>query len=182
MRLFIAAEIDSKNKKIIHHIQEKFKGSSLRGNFTRRENYHITLRFLGEVKEDLLPKIRLAMQSAAGESSPFTFSAGRPGYFSRREGLILWLGIDKGSEDLWKLSSYLNEELVKAGFEKEKESFTPHITLGRKVRLRKDFREAAGNIEIPEIIIKTEEITLMESVREKGLLCYKPQFSVKLQL
>ncbi|MDX9801615.1 MAG: RNA 2',3'-cyclic phosphodiesterase [Spirochaetia bacterium] len=190
MRLFIAAEIDNKNKKLIHHVQEKYKGSSLGGNFTRMENYHITLRFLGEVKDELIPKIRFSMENMAKDSSPFIFSAGCPGYFSRRDGLILWLGIDKGAEKLWEISSLLDDELFKAGFpkagslkegfSKEKDIFTPHITLGRKVRLRKDFREVTDHITIPQITVNTKEITLMSSIREKGKLCYRPLFSVKL--
>ncbi len=182
MRLFIAAEIDEKNKKLIHGVQEKFKGSASGGNFTRKENYHITLRFLGEVGDALLPKITFAMDRAAEESAPFTFSIGTPGYFSRREGIVLFLGIENGSENLWKLSSSLDEGLLKSGFPGNDEIFTPHITLGRKVRLRKDFKAITESLDIPEISVKTDHLTLMKSVSEKGILCYREIYSVKLQL
>jgi len=180
VRLFIAAEIDDKNKKLIHRIQEKFKGASTGGNFTRSENYHITLRFLGDINTDLIPKIIFAMERAAEGSSRFDFSAGRCGYFSRREGVILYLGIDRGSENLWKISSALNEELLKSGFPRENEIFTPHITLGRKVRLRKDFHLISEDIDMSEINVFCSSISLMESTREKGLLCYKSVKSVNL--
>ena len=180
MRLFIAAEIDDKNKNIIHGIRDKYKSCSAGGNFTFRENYHITIRFLGDISADLVPKIIFAMERAADESSQFNFSAGKCGYFSRREGVILYISIDRGSENLWKLSSILNEELLKSGFPKEKEVFTPHITLGRKIRLRKDFHLVRDDIEMPEINVFCHSISLMESTREKGLLCYKSVKSVNL--
>jgi 2'-5' RNA ligase len=182
LRLFIAAEIDEKNKKIIHALQEKYKRSSVRGYFTRMENYHITLRFLGETGADLVPEIIFAMERTAEESAQFNFSTEKCGYFSRREGIILYLGIDKGSENLWKISSVLDEELLKSGFPKEKELFTPHITLGRKICLRKDFHLISEDIVMPEIKVFCNSIALMESTREKGLLCYKSVKSVKLQL
>ena len=182
MRLFIASGIDEKNRKLIHRVQEKFKGCSNGGTFTRKENYHITLRFLGEVEAEVIPKITLAMEMAARESRLFTFSAGSPGYFRRREGVVLFLGIDRGAENLWKIASILEDEFKKGGFPAGHDKFTPHITLGRKVRLRKDFRAIAEELEYPEINVKADAITLMESVREKGLLCYRSLYSAKLML
>ena len=137
MRLFTAVEIDDKNKKRIAEIQEYFKGSSFKGTFVRKENFHITLKFLGETDAQMIKRICFAMDSAVKRIHRFKISAGPPGYFKRRDGLILWLGINSGSEEIWAISSNLNEELSKTGFKKEDIPFTPHITLARRVKLRK---------------------------------------------
>ncbi len=135
MRLFTAVEIDDKNKKKIASAQEHFKGSSFRGTFVRKENFHVTLKYLGETDALLIKRICFAIDSAVKNIPFFKLSTGSPGYFKRKDGLILWLGINSGSEELWTISSNLNEELYKTGFKKEDIPFTPHITLARRLKL-----------------------------------------------
>ena len=179
MRLFIAAQIENKNKESIYEIQKQYKARSLKGTFTRIENYHVTLKFLGEVEKELIPKIIFVMDRAAEESAPFVFTSGNTGCFNRAEGSVLFLGIDSGSENLWQLSQLLEEELLKSGFKKENKLFTPHITLGRRIKFKNDFNLIAKEISLPKITFDCSAITLMESFTEKGVLCYNPLYIAK---
>ncbi len=182
MRLFIAVQIENKNKKIINEIQKEYKKKLICGTFTKIENYHITLKFLGETEKELIPKIIFAIDRAAEESASFIFSSGNTGCFQRKEGSVLFLGINSGADNLWKLAALLEEELFKSGFGKENKKFTPHITLGRKIKFRNNFNIIAKEITIPEITFDCSSITLMESFREKGDMCYNPLYNAKLQL
>ena len=182
MRLFIAVQIEDENKKSIFEIQKQYKAQSIKGTFTRIENYHITLKFLGEVEKELISKIIFVMDRAAEESASFVFSSGKTGRFNRTEGSTLFLGIDSGAENMWKLSALLEEELIKSGFKKEEKVFTPHITLGRKIKFKNDFNIIAKEIILPKISFDCSSIALMESFVEKGVLCYNPLYSVKLKI
>ncbi|MCL2792305.1 MAG: RNA 2',3'-cyclic phosphodiesterase [Spirochaetaceae bacterium] len=182
MRLFIAAQIKDENKKTISEIQKQYKAQSVKGTFTRIENYHLTLKFLGEVEKEIISKIIFVMDRAAEESAPFVFTSGNTDCFYKTEGATLFLGVDNGAENLWKLSALLEEELQKSGFKKEDKVFTPHITIGRRIKFKNDFKIIAKEIDLPKITFDCSAITLMESFMEKGVLCYNPLYSVKLQI
>ncbi|MCL2293864.1 MAG: RNA 2',3'-cyclic phosphodiesterase [Spirochaetes bacterium] len=181
MRLFIAAQIEKENKKTIHEIQKEYRAQSVKGTFTRIENYHLTLKFLGETEKELIPKIIFVMDRAVEETASFGFTSGNAGCFSRKEGFTLFLGVDNGADDLWKLSALLEEELFKSGFKKETRIFTPHITLGRRIKFKSDFNIIAEEISLPKMIFNCTSISLMESFMEKGILCYNPLYSAKLK-
>jgi len=182
MRLFVAVQIEDENKKSINEIQKQYKAQSIKGTFTRIENYHITLKFLGEMEKELVSKIIFVLDRTAEESVSFVFTSGNTGCFNRREGSTLFLGIDKGADNLWKLSALLEEEFLKSGFKKEDKEFTPHITLGRRIKFKNDFNIIAKEINLPKITFDCNSIALMESFTEKGILCYKPLYSAKLQM
>ena len=182
MRLFIAVQIEDEKKKSIFEIQKQYKAQSIKGTFTRIENYHITLKFLGETEKELISKIIFVMERAAEESSAFVFTSGNTGRFNRTEGSTLFLGIDSGAENMWKLSALLEEELFKSGFKKEEKAFTPHITFGRKIKFKNDFNIIAKEINFPKISFNCSSIVLMESFMEKGVLCYNPLYSARLKM
>ena len=182
MRLFIAAQIEDENKKIINEIQKQYKAQTFKGTFTRAENFHVTLKFLGEIEKELIPKIIFVMDRAAEESAAFSFTSGNTGCFNRSEGFTLFLGIDSGAENLWNLSTLIEEELFKSGFKKENKMFTPHITLGRRIKFKNDFNIIAKEISLPKITFNCTSISLMESFMEKGILCYNPLYSAKFQI
>lgn len=74
----------------------------------------------------------------------------------------------------------LEEELHSIGYEKEKRSYTPNITLGREVLLKEDFNSIKNLVNLSEKI-DINKVTLMESTRVKGKLCYIPIFTVSLK-
>ena len=182
MRLFIAVQLEEENKKSIYEIQKQYKTKSIKGTFTRIENYHVTLKFLGEVEKELIPKIIFVMDRTAEESVSFVFSSGLTGCFNRPDGSVLFLGIDNGAENMWKLSALLEEEFLKSGFKKESRVFTPHITLGRRIKFKNDFNILTKEINLPKITFDCSSISLMESFTEKGVLCYNPLYSAKLKV
>ncbi len=181
MRLFTALEIDERNRKKIAKMQEQFKSSSFKGTFVRKNNFHVTLKFLGETDPGMIKRICLAMDSSVRNIGSFSMTAGKPGYFRRRDGLIIWLGIVHGAEQIWTINSNIEEELFKTGFRKEEIPFTPHITLARRVKLRKGFDFVSENIDCHGISAEIRAVTLFESRREKGVLVYDPLYRADLK-
>ena len=66
MRTFIALTLPPRTKELLGQIQEELKSCQLHAKWVNPSNMHITLKFLGEIKEDNLPKIEEIMKKTAG--------------------------------------------------------------------------------------------------------------------
>ena len=174
MRLFIAINFDKKTKENILAVQRRLKTYG-KGNFTREENLHLTLAFLGEIPEERLPDIKVAMESVTIPKMHLEFSD--IGCF-RNESELWWIGI-KENEALTKLQKDLSIALREKGFSLESRKYKPHITLARQMH--------AGKIPSKELlpeVFSTEVsvITLMLSHRANGRLTYTELYSVKSEI
>lgn len=97
-----------------------------------RDRYHITLRFLGDVGEQMLPRLVRAAAVLAGES-PFRARVHGGGTFPRRGApRVYWLGCT--ADPLVRMRTLLDRALVREGIEVEGRNFTPHLTVGRTER------------------------------------------------
>ena len=88
MRLFIAIEFSETEKAALMQSAEVLRASCARGNFSLRENYHLTLRFLGEVPPAKVKRITAAMDEC--RAAAFDVTVGRLGRFRRDGGDIFW--------------------------------------------------------------------------------------------
>ena len=141
MRLFIAVTFDEKTKRRIETVQDQLRKEAARGKFTLPENLHLTLVFLGETAEKLLPEIMDAMKKAVSpDGIPYTafdlvFS--KTGFFKRSGKELWWLGTGEenraGEKRLKELQAGLSRELTARNFSIDKRPFTAHITLGREI-------------------------------------------------
>lgn len=169
MRLFIAIHPDPSLKDDICRLQQGLQAQALRGNFSRRENLHITLVFLGEQPAASLPLITAAMAEAS--SSAFALRLGEAGKFRRGGGDIYWLGI-RQSPCLHKLYEQLARALRQRDFAIEAREFRPHITLGREIVLRPGAEPAESGPLLAGREMKVDRLSLMQSERVAGRLVY----------
>src|ERR687894_2751667 len=103
-----------------------------RVRWTRPENVHLTLKFLGDVRAESLDGIRVALGEVCAEHAPFDAVLAELGAFpSARLAKILWVGVGAGSERLRSLAADVDDALASLGFEREKRPYVPHLTLGR---------------------------------------------------
>lgn len=80
LRLFIAAELsEALRLRIADAVESIKKESAPPAKWLPADNYHITLRFLGDTPEEQLPTLQQLVQSAAGELSAVTVKAGGAG-------------------------------------------------------------------------------------------------------
>lgn len=128
MRLFIAVSFPPEFRAALAADTERLRRFFSAGRFTPRENYHLTLVFLGETPPDRLGVVIKAMEECPFE--PFPLTVGELGRFRRREGDILWRRVD-GGEPLFRLQAGLCEALRARGFAIEEREFRPHLTLAR---------------------------------------------------
>jgi 2'-5' RNA ligase len=130
MRLFIAINFTFDTCERLIALREELRARSRRGNFSRDENLHLTLVFLGECDAGQAADAKAAMDAVAFE--PFDVAIDRVGRFKRDGGDIWWAGLREDAP-LTGLQRGLSERLRQAGFALESRKYSPHITLGREV-------------------------------------------------
>lgn len=175
MRIFTAIAFDSRVKDQLSELCESLRRAGVTGSFTPAENLHLTLKFLGEVSSENISKIKAALKSAALTVNPFSLSSKECGYFSNRGEKTVWLGMT--GSGLSDLANTVDLAFSQLGFETEKRSFTPHITLVRKAHCDATL---LSEVNIPHIEQTVSCATLFESRRDAGRLWYKPLFTTEL--
>ncbi len=160
MRIFIAIRFTEAFKASILDAQEGLKEQGIRGNFTRPENLHLTLVFIGET--DRIDDIKTAVASVRFD--PFVITTGQLGCFNGRS-RVLWMGI-QGKEKMKTLALRLRKALDERGISYSHGSFQPHITLVRQPT------ETPLDIEVEDACMTIRDIVIMKSERINGRLVY----------
>ena len=178
MRLFIAINFDQAFKASLFEIQSRIRGLSPRGSFTREENFHVTLAFLGETPAEALPRIKAALSALA--APPFDILFSRLGCFKQSRRELWWIGVEEGSEGLAQLEQ-LRAKLVSGLAEQavpfDPRGFKPHITLGREFQVRE-----GPDLALKESLkVQVSRISLMKSERLQRVLTYTELFGQDLR-
>lgn len=176
MRTFIAIEFENYIKEYLWAQQQLVKEYSQKGNFTRLENFHLTLHFLGEVSPQQIESLKKVIQATVLHQQPFSLQLDRLGQFSKGNTQIIWVGIKKSIE-VEGIYDRLQNELAGCGFPKEDRGLKPHITLAREIVLKGNFNELSQQIQIQPKEIFVDKLSLMESTRVNGQLAYIPIYS-----
>lgn len=174
MRVFIGIELSEEMKSHLATIQETVKKSCEKGKFTARENFHLTLRFIGDVSVEELGKIEEIISVHKVGMRPFLIETSRLGLFQKKNKVVVWLGI-KPDENLQLLYKRISDALLTRNIPVAKEgAFIPHLSLGRGVVLSKEWDER--NVPIPKETVQmtVSRITLFESKQVDGILRYLP--------
>ncbi len=179
MRTFIAIELEEEVKEHLANIQIETQKLCRRGNYTPKENFHLTLHFLGEVEEEDLDYLQEAIFETARRNRPFTLTLDKVGFFPRGNKGILWAGLEK-SNPLQRLFSTLEKSLEQQGFARERKGLSPHITLGREVEPQRSFLDVQKGVKVEPMRVSVRSISLMESVRRGPKLVYVPLFRQNL--
>jgi 2'-5' RNA ligase len=127
-RAFIAVNVEGR---IMQPLAEALKGYHGNLKVVSLENLHLTLKFLGDTDEALVPDINAAIEDAVKDIHPFSIRIGGVGAFPNMNYIkVVWAGIG-GGEPLVEMSRRLNESLKPMGFKKDKKGFSPHVTAAR---------------------------------------------------
>jgi 2'-5' RNA ligase len=94
-------------------------------------NIHITLKFFGETEESRIPEIIDLLKDIALNHSSFNLYINNVGIFgSSYKPRVIWYGIDK-NEKLLNLANDVLDRVQDIGFERDRQNFVPHLTIGR---------------------------------------------------
>ena len=157
-RLFVAielpADVRKKLKDHIGHLRNALP--DVRASWSREENVHLTLKFLGDTPVSQIETLSKAAERASQSARPFELVVRGCGVFPPRGNpRVLWVGIEDHSGALGTLQQALEDECAKAGFACEQRSFHPHLTIAR-LRKPQGSRQLASLHE--EIGFETETV------------------------
>ena len=129
MRLFVALDIDESMRQQIARFVEGVRGFAPDARWVRTESLHITLKFIGHIPEEDLPRFEQALTTLS--ATPFDLSIRGHGFFpTPRSPRVFWLGIVAPPE-LARLAAEVDAATTALGIPKEEHSFSPHLTLAR---------------------------------------------------
>jgi 2'-5' RNA ligase len=131
MRLFIAINIPKKEREKIYRSARPLREESYPVRWVKADFFHLTLKFLGEVRPNSLSTVESVLDRVAQSTESFFLDIGGFGAFPTiRRPRVLWLGVEP-SPALRCLKQDLEWALSDHGFERETRAFHPHFTLGR---------------------------------------------------
>ena len=161
---------------------KNLKGGVIGAKWVAYENYHLTLRFLGECDNNLLDDIYLALSQI--RTCCFTLQLQGVNHF-KKKGIIksLWVGTVK-NPGLIALKTEIDLILQKINFKNERRAFYPHVTLAKLNRSRLsevNLFEQMNNLYCSKKI-PINYITVFESRSLKGGSIYQPLIKIPLKV
>lgn len=132
IRCFVAVEIPESIQALMRPVQTHLQSQIRKGtSWTKQGNFHLTLKFLGDVRPEAINDVSEAIQRVTDTYSPFSIAFGGIGAFPNPvRPRVIWMGIKQGASTLSRLAKAVNLELVDLGFSIENR-FHPHLTLAR---------------------------------------------------
>jgi RNA 2',3'-cyclic 3'-phosphodiesterase len=135
-RLFCAIKIPPSHK--LHEAMATLKEAlaSDRIKWVDLQNLHLTLKFFGETTMQMEKNIIRALETAAQNTSAFTFDLEGCGSFGPpRSPRVLWIGASRAVR-LITLYEQIHKYIKPYGYEPDKKDYSPHLTLGRIKSIR----------------------------------------------
>ncbi|MCX7826067.1 MAG: RNA 2',3'-cyclic phosphodiesterase, partial [Verrucomicrobiae bacterium] len=113
MRLFIAVDISEAVRQAVAAKQSQFKQANADVAWVKPENFHLTLKFLGEVPDGELADIKAALELAATSHAAFDLELRGMGCFPERGApRVVWAGVGRGRDALKALAREVEEATV----------------------------------------------------------------------
>jgi len=102
--------------------------------YVKAENLHMTLRFLGETEQRLVPELTAGIDEIAQQQVAFEVAlVGLGGFPTLRRGQAIWVGVGEGGDDqvLAPLQKQVERLARRLGWQRQRQAFKPHVTLAR---------------------------------------------------
>jgi 2'-5' RNA ligase len=169
LRSFIAIELSETAKSALAELQQELKKTGADVRWVKPENIHLTLKFLGNIEKNIIDSIVQILTGTCNKFEVFTLEIKGTGVFpSVKSPRVIWVSAN-GKTTVTGIQLEIETGLSSLGFEREKRTFTPHLTLGRfktsqgkrplldKVELFKD--NSYGVIDVRSISIMRSDLS-----------------------
>lgn len=131
VRTFVALDTDPEVRRRVAEVIDELSGVASSLRWVQAKHLHLTLKFLGDVRDNELYDVCQAVSQAASQQGPIPIRYRDVGAFpSLKRPRTLWIGVD-GDDPLVKLQANIDACLFDLGFPRESRSFHPHLTIGR---------------------------------------------------
>jgi len=162
VRVFIAVEPSAEIRNNVATIQQSLNGAG-RLSLVSSNLMHITLKFLGEIPESAIDKLKQAVDTL--ETSPYAIDVSRVSTFGKPPRVIKAEVHDNNASA--NLAAKLDAALFSLGYPKDEQKFSPHITIARikeyspalMPKIAQIRENSFGRSEITELLIKKSVLT-----------------------
>jgi 2'-5' RNA ligase len=178
MRLFFAAEFAPPLRQAISDAITRARIPNPPWRWVAGENIHITLKFLGETPEEIVPELVEVVGGACAGAAPFDIVLGGLGGFPNlQRPRVLFYEVTTGARELVALAGAIDKALSEElGIPREERPFRAHATVARvKSAVAPDL--AARLAKAPAVergSQRIERVTLMESELRPQGAAYRP--------
>jgi len=135
MRIFIAIDFQEAVLERVKCFQDEFRekidADKKDIKWVEPQNLHLTLKFIGYVKDQECVDICHAVEDVCGRYEKFELGVETVGTFGGKSARVLWVGVTDESEALGELQNELEAALAELGYQPEAREFTGHLTLAR---------------------------------------------------
>src|SRR6185436_17891691 len=128
MRVFLAIDIPEEIRNRLAAMQSELRSAATSARWVAAESAHLTMKFIGEVSDKRREDIDAALAGLTWKEFPISVKG--VGFFpGMRSPRIFWAGLQASSME--GRSREIDIRMERAGFDREKRAFRPHITLAR---------------------------------------------------
>lgn len=132
IRTFIAIPLEPHIQGKIKEVQDHFKKLDINVKWVEPHNVHLTLKFLGDIKVQVVEEISTSLGSVLKDTQAFQSALTHIGTFpDQRFPRVIWVGLKDEERKIAHIAMAIEESLGQMGFKKEKRPFQAHATIGR---------------------------------------------------
>jgi len=170
-RLFLAVDLPPSAKEACGRITRELKKTGADVRWVEDANFHVTLKFLGDVTEDRVQDIADACAATGKNHRIFSFSLSGLGAFpSVTAPRVLWVGVRTAEQPFEHLAQDLDDALARIGFDKEERTFHPHVTIGR-------VRSPRNRVHLIEVLAENKDAFLPQDIPAHGITLFESQLT-----
>lgn len=132
--MFVAIPMPETVRNVVLSIQQEWQRlvSPTAVRWTKSEQFHLTLRFLGDVPAERVPALTAAVKAACAGAPPLPLRAQGVGFFPNvRSPRVIWVGVNDGEGRLAALQKKIEDAVGSFAEKPAAERFAGHVTLGR---------------------------------------------------
>lgn len=183
VRVFVAVDVPAALQGKLRAVEDRLRRLPGDARWVSAPHLHLTLRFLGEIDLPRVAQVGAAVQRATARRSAFLLTLAGLGLFPGRGAPnVVWVGVERGREELLALQRDLETELEREGFPPEERPFSPHLTLARlRGAVAAPWREAVRDFgDEPLLSFVVNEVWVMKSDLTRRGPIYTVLSAVKL--
>ena len=183
LRLFIALSLPHEVEVELDRLLGLLRPQGPDVKWVAANNIHLTVKFLGDTDEKLVPRIKTAMDETVAGFQPFESVMDRVGGFPNlNKPRVIWVGGSQPIEAAARMAAEIDRRMHELHFEKETRPFKAHLTLGR-VREGRSVATLAAYLEsfkLTPIPLRLDRLVLFKSTLTPKGSIYEREHEARL--
>lgn len=182
MRTFVAVDVNQEVRDVATEVIEKLQSMGFQGNWTKPENLHLTLFFLGEVEERVVDRLAQVLNRRLMGFPSFSTTLSSIGFFKfRQTPRVLFLRFEP-TKSFQKMYLEMKSELDKNKFRYDDQgNFVPHVTLARVKGYPQNWEQLLTEISVPKVTLVVDGVTIYSSTLTPQGPIYKWVFKMNFE-